>query len=161
MCKTTGKVRILLVGPSPLLEAEAKDVEHPAIAFATADPSRIAASREAARDYDVVVVNLDHIGGLDLLADLCARPGAGPVIGLGALGVPGRNCVARLSPSRARSTPSNLRSMRSRFSAFPAWTRSPATSNAASPGKACGRQTLLQFSCPPAYFHGDEALASC
>ena len=91
MCKTTGKVRILLVGPSPLLEAEAKDVEHPAIAFATADPSRIAASREAARDYDVVVVNLDHIGGLDLLADLCARPGAGPVIGLGALGVPGRS----------------------------------------------------------------------
>lgn len=91
MCKTTGMVRILLVGPSPLLEAEAKDVEHPAIAFATADPSRIAASREAARDYDVVVVNLDHIGGLDLLADLCARPGAGPVLGLGALGVPGRS----------------------------------------------------------------------
>lgn len=91
MCKTTGKVRILLVGPSPLLEAEAKDVEHPAIAFAMADLSRIAASREAARDYDVVVVNLDHIGGLDLLADLCARPGAGPVIGLGALGVPGRS----------------------------------------------------------------------
>lgn len=91
MCKTTGKVRILLVGGSPLLEAEARDVDHPAIIFMTADPARIAASREAATDCDVVVVNLDHIGGLDLLADLCTRPGAGPVIGLGALGVPGRS----------------------------------------------------------------------
>lgn len=91
MCKTTGKLKILLVGVSPLLEAEAKDLEHPAIAFVTADPARVAASQEAARDCDVVVVNLDHTGGLDLLADLCKRPGAGPVIGLGALGVSGRS----------------------------------------------------------------------
>lgn len=91
MCKTTGKVKILLVGGSPLLEAEAKDVEHPAIVFVTADPARVAASQEAATDCDVVVVNLDHLGGLDLVADLCARPGASPVIGLGALGVPGRS----------------------------------------------------------------------
>jgi hypothetical protein len=59
MCKTTGKLKILLVGASPLLEAEAKDLEHPAIVFVTADPARVAASQEAARDCDVVVVNLD------------------------------------------------------------------------------------------------------
>lgn len=91
MCKTTGKIKILLVGGSPLLEAEARDVDHPALAFATADPARVCASREAATDFDVVVVNLDQAGGLDLLADLCARPGAGPVIGLGALGIPDRS----------------------------------------------------------------------
>jgi len=91
MGKNTGKVRILLVGASPLLEAEARDFDHPAIAFVTADPARVAASRETATDCDVVVVNLDHLGGLDLVADLCSRPGAGPVIGLGALGVTGRS----------------------------------------------------------------------
>lgn len=86
MSKTTGKFRILLVGASPLLEAEALGLEHPGIAFVAADPVRIAASRETIRDCDAVMVNLDLVNGLDLLASLCGRPDAPPVIGVGSRG---------------------------------------------------------------------------
>ncbi|MEZ6029941.1 MAG: hypothetical protein R3C46_09330 [Hyphomonadaceae bacterium] len=91
MGKSAGKIKILLVGASARLETEAVDLDHSAIAFMTADPARVAASREAATDCDVIVVDLDNPGGLDLLADLCARPGAGPIIGLGSLDVPERS----------------------------------------------------------------------
>lgn len=64
MCKAMVKVRIRLVGASPPLEAEARDVDHPAIVFTPADPARAAASQVAAMDCDVVVVNLDQIGAL-------------------------------------------------------------------------------------------------
>lgn len=86
MCKSTGKFRILLVGASPLLEAEALGLEHPALTFVAADPARIAASRDSIRDCDVVVVNLDLVNGLDLLANLSGRPDATPVIGFGSRG---------------------------------------------------------------------------
>ncbi len=75
-----------MVGASPLLEAEALSLEHPALTFVAADPVRIAASRETIRDCDVVVVNLDLVNGLDLLASLCGRPDAAPVIGIGSRG---------------------------------------------------------------------------
>jgi len=73
MCKLSGKLKLLLVGAGPLLETEALALDHPAIAFAIADPARVAASREATTDHDVVVVNLDNAGGLDLLSKLCSR----------------------------------------------------------------------------------------
>lgn len=86
MSKATGKFRILLVGASPLLEGEALSLEHPALIFMAADPVRVAASRESIRDCDVVVVSLDLVNGLDLLASLCNRPDAIPVIGIGSRG---------------------------------------------------------------------------
>lgn len=89
MCKATVKFRILLVGASPLLEAEALDLDHPGIGFVAADPARIAGSRETIRDCNAVVVNLDLVNGLDLLASLCGPPDAPPVIGVGSRGQDG------------------------------------------------------------------------
>ncbi len=91
MRTVTGKVRILLVGAPPMLESEALGLNHPAISFVAADPARIAASRDTIRDFDIVVVNLDHTAGLDLLAGLCSRPNSAPVIGLGSRAQPGRS----------------------------------------------------------------------
>lgn len=91
MYKATGTFRILLVGASPLLEAEALSLDHPGIAFLAADPARIAASRETFRDCDAVVVNLDLVNGLDLLASLCGRPTSPPVIGIGSRSQGGRS----------------------------------------------------------------------
>lgn len=90
MYKATGKFRILLVGASPLFEAEALSLDHPGITFLVADPARIAASREI-RDCDAVVVNLDLLNGLDLLASLCGRPTSPPVIGIGSRSQRGRS----------------------------------------------------------------------
>jgi hypothetical protein len=91
MYKATGKFRILLVGASPLLEVEALGLDHPGIAFLAADPVRVAASRETIRDCDLLVVNLDLVNGLDLLANLCSRPAAPPVIGVGSRSHGGRS----------------------------------------------------------------------
>lgn len=91
MGMVAGKVRILLVGAPPLLEAEALGLNHPAIVFVAADPARIAASRDTIKDFDAVVVNLDHAIGLDVLAGLCSRPNSAPVIGLGSRGQTGRS----------------------------------------------------------------------
>lgn len=85
MRKSPGKVRILLVGADPLLEAEALSLDHAAIAFTAADPVRVSAAREASTDHDVIVVNLDNAGGLELLGKLCAHGGC-PVIGFGSRG---------------------------------------------------------------------------
>lgn len=91
MCKATGKFRILLVGASPLLEAEALDLDHPVVVFVPTDSLRIDVARETVRDYDAVVVNLDLANGLDLLASLYSRPGATPVICVGSRGQGGRS----------------------------------------------------------------------
>lgn len=85
MCKLQGKLKILLVGVHPLLEAEALALDHAAIAFTAADPVRVSAAREASTDPDVIVVNIDNAGGLEILGELCAEGGC-PVIGLGSRG---------------------------------------------------------------------------
>ena len=45
MCKLSGKLKILLVGAYPLLEAEALALDHAAISFTSADPARMSAAR--------------------------------------------------------------------------------------------------------------------
>lgn len=86
MSKTMPRFRILLVGASPMLEAEALGFDNPAVGFLSADPARVAASRESIRDCNAVVVNLDHADSLDLIADLSGRSNAPPVIGVGSCG---------------------------------------------------------------------------
>ena len=90
MCRAPRKLKILLVGAHPLLEAEALALDHAAIAFTAADPVRVSAAREVSTDQDVIVINLDNVGGLDLVGKLCAHGGC-PVIGLGSRGRDGHS----------------------------------------------------------------------
>lgn len=80
------KLRILLVGATPQLEASALAFDHPAIVFQSADAAHMSASYEAVGECDVAVVNLDNAGALELVASLSARPNGAPVIGIGTRG---------------------------------------------------------------------------
>jgi len=62
--------------------SEADALGHPAIGFSALSPGQVSASRGAFGDRDVIVVGVDTSGGLDLVADLCSRPGMPPVIAL-------------------------------------------------------------------------------
>lgn len=82
MGQAAGQLRILIVDDDDLLMSEADALGHPAIGFSTLSPSQVSASRGAFGDRDVVIVGVDTSGGLDLVADLCSRPGMPPVIAL-------------------------------------------------------------------------------
>lgn len=82
MGQAAGQVKILIVDDDDLQMSEADALGHPAIGFSALSPGQVSASRGAISDRDVVVVGVDTSGGLDLVADLCSRPGMPPVIAL-------------------------------------------------------------------------------
>ncbi|MDP3492417.1 MAG: hypothetical protein Q8R82_04840 [Hyphomonadaceae bacterium] len=82
MGKVDDQLRILIVDDDDLLMSEAEALGHPAIRFSSLSPGQVSASRGAFGDRDVVIVGVDTSGGLDLVADLCARSGMPPVIAL-------------------------------------------------------------------------------
>lgn len=76
------QLHVLIIDEDELLLSEVEGLSHPAIAFSRLAPSQVSASHGPFTDRDVVVVSVDSPGGLDLVADLCARPGMPPVIAL-------------------------------------------------------------------------------
>lgn len=83
---TLTQLRILVVDEDDILLSDVEALSHPAIAFTHLSPSQVSASHGPFKDRDVVVVGVDTSGGLDLVADLCARPGMPPVIALAGRG---------------------------------------------------------------------------
>jgi len=82
MCKSMNQLKILIVDDDDLLQVETDAFNHPAIAFSSLSPAQVSASRGPLSDRDIVVVGVHTSGGLDLVADLCSRPGMPPVIAL-------------------------------------------------------------------------------
>lgn len=82
MGKLLDHLTILIVDDDDLLKSEADALGHPAIAFSALSPKQVSASQGSLSDRDIVVVGVDTPGGLDLVADLCGRPGMPPVIAL-------------------------------------------------------------------------------
>ena len=91
MGKSSNFLKILVVDDDPLLMIDAESLDHPAIEFSALSPSQVSASRGPILDRDVVVVGVDTAGGLDLLTDLCKRPGMPPVIALAGRGAHGKS----------------------------------------------------------------------
>lgn len=83
---TLNQLQILVVDDDDLLMSEMEALSHPAIAFSRLSPEQVSVSHGPFTDRDVVVVGVDTSGGLDLVADLCARPGMPPVIALAGRG---------------------------------------------------------------------------
>jgi DNA-binding response OmpR family regulator len=84
-------LRILVVDDDDVLMADAGSLQDPAIAFSALSPSQALASQGSFSDRDVVVAGVDSPAGLDLVANLCRRPGMPPVIALGGKGSPGKS----------------------------------------------------------------------
>jgi DNA-binding response OmpR family regulator len=82
MGKLLSQLRILIVDDDDLLRSEADSLGHPAIVFSALSPQQVSASKGSLADRDIVVIGVDTPGGLDLVADLCSRPGMPPVIAL-------------------------------------------------------------------------------
>jgi hypothetical protein len=82
MSVTLQQLHVLIVDEDDLLLSEVEGLSHPAIAFSHLAPSQVSASHGPFADRDVVVVSVDTPGGLDLVTDLCSRPGMPPVIAL-------------------------------------------------------------------------------
>jgi len=92
MGKPTSFLKILIIDDDDeLLMREAEALGHPAIEFSALSPAQVSASRGPLSDRDIVVVGVDTSGGLDLINDLCARPGMPPVIALAGRGVHGKS----------------------------------------------------------------------
>lgn len=83
---TLNQLQILVVDEDDLLIAEVEALSHPAISFSRLSPGQVSASHGPFADRDVIVVGVDNSGGLDLVADLSARPGMPPVIALAGRG---------------------------------------------------------------------------
>ncbi len=83
---TLNQLQILVVDDDDLLMSEVESLSHPSIAFSRLSPGQASASHGPFADRDVIVVGVDNSGGLDLIADLCARPGMPPVIALAGRG---------------------------------------------------------------------------
>lgn len=86
MSVTLNQLQILVVDEDDMLMSEVEALAHPAISFSRLSPGQVSASHGPFADRDVVVVGVDNSGGLDLVADLCARPGMPPVIALAGRG---------------------------------------------------------------------------
>jgi hypothetical protein len=91
MNRLLDRLKILIVDDDDLLLGEAGSLNHPTLEFSTLEPSQVSASRGAFADRDVIVVGVDTSGGLDLVADLCGRPGMPPVIALAGRGAHGKS----------------------------------------------------------------------
>lgn len=91
MGKSASFLKILVVDDDPLLMMDAEALNHPAIEFSALSPSQVSASRGPISNRNIVVVGVDTSGGLDLLAELCKRPGMPPVIALAGRGVHGKS----------------------------------------------------------------------
>jgi hypothetical protein len=77
-----------LVDPDDLLAADAGALSHPEIEFL---PTTLAgAAAHPAEECDAIVLPIDSPAMLELLAALCAREGAPPVIAIAGRGWPGR-----------------------------------------------------------------------
>ncbi|HOY77603.1 MAG TPA: hypothetical protein PLN33_07335 [Hyphomonadaceae bacterium] len=83
---TLSQLQMIVVDDDDLLLSEMESLSHPAIAFSRLSPGQVSASHGPFTDRDVVVVGVDTSGGLDLVADLCARPGGPPIIALAGRG---------------------------------------------------------------------------
>lgn len=83
---TLTQLQILVVDEDDILLSDVEALSHPAIVFTHLSPSQVSASHGPFKDRDVVVVGVDNSGGVDLVADLCARPGMPPVIALAGRG---------------------------------------------------------------------------
>ena len=86
MSVTLNRLQILIVDEDVILLSDVEALSHPAIAFTHLSPGQVSASHGPFKDRDVIVVGVDTSGGLDLVADLCARPGMPPVIALAGRG---------------------------------------------------------------------------
>lgn len=86
MGATLNQLHILVVDEDDILLAEIEALSHPAIVFSKLSPGQVSASHGPFADRDIVVVGVDTSGGLDLVADLCARPGMPPIIALAGRG---------------------------------------------------------------------------
>ena len=88
MTQPLQRFRILLVDPDDLLAADAGALSHPEIEFL---PTTLpAASAQPAGDCDAIVLPIDSPATLELLAALCGREDAPPVIAIAGSGWAGR-----------------------------------------------------------------------
>lgn len=83
---TLKQLQILVVDEDDILLSDVEALSHPAIRFSYLSPSQVSASHGPFEDRDVIIVGVDNSGGLDLVADLCSRPGMPPVIALAGRG---------------------------------------------------------------------------
>lgn len=88
MTQAHGLLRIILVEPDDHLAADAESIASPEIQFLALPFS--AAMKHPVESCDAIVLSIDSPASLDLLAKLCARENAPPVIALAGRGWPGR-----------------------------------------------------------------------
>lgn len=91
MSKQLNKLKILVIDDDDMLLAEIGSLNHGAIEFSSLSPAHVSASGGPLCDRDVLIVGVDTSGGFDLLADLCRRPGAPPIIALAGTGRHGKS----------------------------------------------------------------------
>lgn len=91
MASSKNVLRVLVIDDDDRLAVEIQAMAYPAVAFDTIAPAAASSTKRAFTDRHVVVVGVDMQGGLDLVADLCSRPGMPPVIALGSSGWRGKS----------------------------------------------------------------------
>lgn len=85
------RLRLLVIDPDEGLRAQVRSEHHAGIEFSLHAPRGPANPTEAAARFDVVLVGVDSMLGLQILADLCRSPGAPPVIGIAGHGFEGKS----------------------------------------------------------------------
>lgn len=91
MAERVGQLRILIVDDDDMLLSELQAFAFPAVEFSAISPATVSASKGAFADRHIVVVGVDTSGGLDLVSDLCSRPGMPPVVALAGRGSHGKS----------------------------------------------------------------------
>lgn len=91
MAEREVQLRIMIVDDDDLLISEVQAFAFPAVEFTAISPAMASASKGAFADRHIVVVGVDTSGGLDLVSDLCSRPGMPPVVALAQRGVHGKS----------------------------------------------------------------------
>ncbi|RYG33883.1 MAG: hypothetical protein EON93_08925 [Burkholderiales bacterium] len=86
MGEALNQLQILVIDEDDILLSEVDALSHPSIAFSKLSLGQVSSSHGPFADRDVVIVGVDSSRGLDLLADLCARPGMPPIIALAGRG---------------------------------------------------------------------------
>lgn len=86
MGQRDNRLRILILDSDEAFRSEMQSLAHPGVEVAFPDSDHFAELKTQLTDRDVVVVCVDCPVGLALVADLCARPGAPPVLAIGAAG---------------------------------------------------------------------------
>lgn len=79
-------LRLVVVDPDESFRAELKSLSHVGIDVVFAEPEAIAEAAVTMTSRDVIVVCVQTPARLALIATICAKPGAPPVIAIGGAG---------------------------------------------------------------------------